>query len=197
MRFTASLPLPAAACSKLIALSQDPRDVYAWLENGDPLELQPRVAKIIREQAYLVDIERVVQKVMIYLARDSSSFTEGVDLNRWLELRTGPICRLVLEKDAQAWAKNSEWLPPDYVEMCHMLTLPPHRLMRSLTDFHRQPFEIRQAFFQLLILTKSPIQVLAEGLGPPWLLRERCLYACKALYLTPHEKARGEEGWHG
>lgn len=171
------------------------------LTTGDPLRLFQRSAERMREQAWLVDADRVFQRVVANLAIDPATYLgadqSNDDLEEGLDACIDHAIEQLLQSDQEeVRARNTEHDPDDprFEFLMYGFAVPARLTREASVGFNALPAEARRAFFVLLIETRSVEEALAAGLGPPERLRANCLRGLRALIDIGNSPDRGSNG---
>lgn len=174
---------------------EDPREVYARLiGDGDPLRIQERVAKRLREVWLLVEHDRLVTRTAILCAKGALAEPAPEDLEAWTLRKIDLALEQLVRRDEEA-----EQREPSFVEeeekvfplLTHALLREPQRVREHSVRFNALEPLARRAFFELMIEGREVLEVIEGG---PWnreSLRAYVLQALAALdFQLPTEKER-------
>ena len=144
----------------------------------------------MRSTAFLVDCERLFDRATVRIALVAHTFDPKHDLGAWLDGRIDESAQDLMRADAEYVAdrKEVDLSDPRLDSYQFLLALPPNQVLPALVAFNQCPFDERKAFFALLIEDIPVQECLDAGMGPPELLRERCLNALGAVLLDPLKK---------
>ena len=138
------------------------RQVLARLVPGDPLGLRPRVARRLREEALLLDVDRVHVRVLAHCARAAGHYKGRPAIEEWLQGRITEALADHLREQAEGGEGRGDAVEGTAVEMlAGPLHLDPHSARRALVAFHSLALEDRRAFFDW-ILERGQLDQLAH-----------------------------------
>lgn len=148
---------------------EDPREVYARLiGDGDPLRLQERVAKRLREVWFLLEHDRLVTRTAVLCAKAALAETAPEDLETWTIARIDQAIEQLVRRDEEA-----ERCDPQHLEeaekhfplLTHALLRDPARVREHSVRFNALEPLARRAFFELMIEGREVVEVIEGG---PW-----------------------------
>ena len=178
-------------------LSMDPEAAHALLRNGDTLALFNGVALRMREKAWLIDVDRVYQRVVANLALDPSVYLEGSDLQ---QIDAGlkrcidhSIDQMVRADEEEVQSGTTEHDPDDsrFAFLIEGFAVPGRHTREASVGFNGLSSGARAAFFALLIEVRTVDECLEDGFGPPDRLRQNCLQGLRALLDVGNSGASG------
>lgn len=166
----------------------DPGEILRILSAGDPLHLLERCARRVRDEAFLLDVERVHEDVLAGITLSASTLPESshaADWDDWLDERIEESMRCLLTSDQEGrragYGQLEEW-DARYEFLTLTLGIAPRNSREACVAFNGLCADVRQAFFALVMEGKTIEVCLSEGLGPREKLLERCLHALRALF---------------
>jgi hypothetical protein len=174
-------------------------DVLSRISNGDPLRLYPLCARHIRERCYVLDPDRVFERVLAIVAVGIELEAERCAEPAWLAGKLDESIQSVLEHDR---AEEQDGLPPDNPEehfrlFVEAFYIEPPLARLSSVRYNALDERLRRGFQKLLIEGLPLEEVLAmEGLGPPERLQLDILLGLKAIGLIDEEGVE-ELRWKG
>lgn len=149
-----------------------PREALARIIQGDPLGLRGTIASYLREEAYLLDADRVNLRSLARCARYATRYTGRPTLQRWLRSIVRGAVDDLLREEAQASRSAREGLAEEgaidraYLELAAPLGLDPGAMLAACAAFNLLPAEDRRAFFGLLIQART-LEELARDARVP------------------------------
>jgi len=155
--------------------------------DGDPLGLETRAMRRLRERGYLIDLDRLYLRGTAKVLDAIRSFAPPVDA--WLDARIDEAIREILQAD-----RESERLghPPEspqeplYEFVSHRFGIAPASARRMCVQFNGLPEEVRLTFTSIYVDGKSINRWVAEGHGPPDRVRAD-LRRALAVFTSPLE----------
>lgn len=164
--------------------SPSSRVVLERLIDGDPLELEARCRERMFAQAYFIDPKRLLLRVVARVAYHAPRYRGEPRLDDWLISCIDESLGDLVDEDREAEASNlpptAPW-DPRYAFISEILGVEPALARRACLNFNMLPIETRRAFFAIAVEGKSIHRYVAEGNGPPQLVRERLDAALRAL----------------
>jgi hypothetical protein len=164
--------------------SGDPMKILARLHPNDPLELWPRCAERISEQAVLLQPDRLYMRVVARLAYSGPAYRGEPPLDAWIGERMDVSLRELLSDDLEEERRE---LPtgleqdPRYVFLSKTLGIEIGLAPRVCNRFNNLPIEHRAAFFGVLIQGRG-IQGYATDQGvQPEQVKDLLLRAIRAI----------------
>jgi len=134
------------------------RQILARIVPGDPLGVRRVVARRVRERALLMDADRVQLRAFARCARLAGSYTGRPALEPWLADVVDEALRELLQEEAFA-AHDPRGagaaLPPAFGDLAAPLGLEPAAMRRACAAFNAAPEPDRQAFFRLVVESRS------------------------------------------
>lgn len=164
-----------------------PGQVLERLLGADPLGLRERAARRLEARCWLLDVDRLVARLAATCALEAPHWRGDPPLEVWLDARVDEaVAGLSAEPDDPARPAGPPWSI-----FAAPLGLDGQRLRRACGRFDGLPFEVREAFFRLVL----------DGDGPDAFARERGLSlteaarrARQALEVLRVALGRSEEG---
>lgn len=178
---------PTAAALLQSLCGADPEEVLARIFDGDPLQLQSLVMRVLRGNGFLLDPDRCMQHSLEEIAFTISGAddADAKDLDRvWLERCVDRACDHILAADEAA---ERRWI------LGHGAQEGSHRFLseafgvrwghgRSASvAFHRLPLRTRLAFFALCVERTPAERWLAQAGGSSTELRNDVWKVFEAL----------------
>lgn len=160
----------------------DPEEIYArLLGDGDPLRLQERVAKRLREVWFLLEQDRLVTRTAVLCAKAALAEPAPDDLEAWTIARIDQAIEQLVRRDEEA-----ERCDPQHVEesekhfplLTHALLRDPARVREHCVRFNALEPLARRAFFELMIEGREVVEVIEGG---PWNRESLHAYVLQAL----------------
>lgn len=176
----------------------DPREVYSRLVgDGDPLRLQERVAKRMREVWFLVEHERLVTRTAVLCAKGALAESAPEDLEAWTVLKIDKAIEQLVRRDEEAEQREPALVEEEekvFPLLTQALLRDPQRVREHSVRFNALDPLARRAFFELMLEGRELMEVIEGG---PWnreTLRGYVLQALAALDLPlPPEKPAKEK----
>ena len=172
-------------------LGKSPSEVLSRITTGDPLDLQQVCVLRLRDQALLIDPDRLLEKAMAHVAF-AASRTEEVDaVPEWLLGQVDVAIGSILTEDREQELQAPGCPPPNrmHYRFIHLAFATEPGLVRSAAvQFNRLPISARRGFFRLLV-DGLPVDECVRELGTTREeLRLGTLEALRALgHLKPGE----------
>lgn len=160
------------------------RDVLKRLIQGDPLELGPRCRDRIEIEGLLLDPSRLHLRAVARVARAARTYHGESELNGWILGWIDVSIRELLEEDREeerAGVLTSRAQDPRYAFVAETLGIEAPLARRACIAFNRLPREVRSAYYAVLILGKTVNRYVAEGNGPPEMVKARIEVAVQAV----------------
>jgi hypothetical protein len=175
----------------------DAREVYSRLTgDGDPLRIQERVAKRMREVWFLVEHERLATRAAVLCAKGAVAEPAPEDLEAWTVLKIDKAIEQLVRRDEEAEAREPALVEEEekvFPLLTQALLRDPQRVREHSVRFNALEPLARRAFFELMIEGRDLMEVIEGG---PWnreTLRGYVLQALAALDLPlPPEKPAKE-----
>jgi hypothetical protein len=175
----------------------DASEVYSRLiGDGDPLRLQERVAKRMREVWLLVEHGRLVTRTAVLCAKGAVSESAPEDLEAWAIVKIDKAIEQLVRRDEEAEQREPALVEEEekvFPLLTHALFRDPQRVREHSVRFNALEPLARRAFFELMIEGRELMEVIEGG---PWnreTLRGYVLQALAALDLPlPPEKPAKE-----
>jgi hypothetical protein len=175
----------------------DANEVYSrLLGDGDPLRLQERVAKRMREVWFLVEHERLVIRTAVLCAKGAVSEAAPEDLEAWSIRKIDAAIDQLLRRDEEAERREPALVEEEekvFPLLTYALLRDPQRVREYTVRFNALEPLVRRAFFELMIEGREVMEVIEAG---PWnreTLRGYVLQALAALDLPlPPETPKKE-----
>jgi hypothetical protein len=135
--------------------------VLALLIDGDPLELEARCAERVRAQAILLELQELQLRTIAHVARHGPSYRDRgtPPFDVWLAEKVRKAVGELIEEQAQrAGAGAIPEVPRDaqLVAIAEALGIEPEALALGCVAFNRSPYEVRSAFFGIVVDQRSP-----------------------------------------
>jgi len=160
-------------------------DVLSRLSNGDPLKLYPLCARRIREAYFVLDPDRVFERLLALVAVGIEVEAEKCGERDWLLGRVDRAIQSILDHDreeerAGVPAENPEEHFSLFVEALYLE--PPLARLASVR-LNALEERVRKGFYLLMIEGRPLEEVLEQGLGPEERLHGDILLALQAVSL--------------
>lgn len=162
------------------------REILQRLADGDPLRLEERCARRIRDRALLVDGTRVWRlacaEVARLAARDGAPRAD--DGAAWLTARIDTAIEEILRMDhaAERAGLAPEEGDADFEALHQALALAWGEVRRALVAFNGLPESTRRTFLEVVIEARPLDPDGADGAGSGEKLRKELQSAVRALY---------------
>jgi hypothetical protein len=175
----------------------DASEIHARLSgDGDPLRLQERIARRLRELWIMLEQDRVLKRALASCAYGAASEQAPEDLEAWTFAKIDLAIDQLRQRDAEAEEREPGLLAEDekhFPLLTECLLREPGRVRHYSVQFNALPELTRRAFFELLIEGRDVLEVIEGG---PWnreSLRAHVLQALAVLDLPlPPEPKRQE-----
>lgn len=164
------LPTPEEPVWKRVLAGKSPREILARLVDGDPLELRSRCESRLRAQAILLDQHRVQMRAVAHVARHAPSYEGSPSIDVWLAEKIRKAVQELLAEAVENAASGEIAEPPDderLLAIAEALGMDPHVLARGCVAFNRAKYEVRTAFFGLVLDGRDPIEWCRENSSTP------------------------------
>ncbi len=146
-----------------------PREVLARLIDGDPLDLGARCQDRLRRQALLLDLQRLYLRSLAHVSRDAVTYRGTPRFEFWIADKIRRSLKELQDEDRSRLdlpvtdTSGDPWL----IGLADLLGMDPRSLGRGCTAFNAAPFEVRTAFFGMLV-DRQPLARWAteQGLTP-------------------------------
>jgi hypothetical protein len=166
-------------------LSGSPREVLGRIVRDDPLGVREQVAARLREQAWLLDADRIELRTLARCARYAPRYQGRPELATWVAEHVSAAIEELLQEESESehGAESAGDVPAAFVTLARPLGLEPSSMRRACAHFNRLAFEERRAFFDLLILGRALDELAREsGVGATQIARR----ARRALDVVLH-----------
>ena len=168
-----------------------PSEILAKISAGDPLGLQGICSLRLRDQALLIDFDRLLERSLAAVAIAASRSSADEFIPEWLLGQVDLVIRGILAEDAEEerLAPGSPPRDPKYYRFVYLAYAVEVGLVRTATvNFNALPIDARQAFF-LLLVDGRPVDDCVRELGTTrGKLREDTLDGLRALgHIKPGE----------
>ncbi len=174
------------------------RAILARLVDGDPFEIGPRCVERMREEAFLVSLQRVHLRAVARTAYAAVHYRGTPPLAQWLRERIDESVREILAEDREAERDGSvvaEAPEPLHAHVAAALGVEASLGRRACNAFNRLPAPVRHAFFAVVIERKSVNRYVAEGNGPPSQVNAYLREASEAIEAATRWHEPGQQGW--
>ncbi|HVS19674.1 MAG TPA: hypothetical protein VMT18_13805, partial [Planctomycetota bacterium] len=118
------------------------------LADGDPLGIEERVRALLRQKAWLIDVERMLARGVAAVAFAAHRYNGFPDLERWIARELERAALMLIEEDREAVLDGR---PADFETAASLrwltesLGLPAAASTRATVAFHALPDEVRHA----------------------------------------------------
>ncbi len=175
-----------------------PREVLARISEGDPLEVRPRVARVLAREALLLDADRVHLRALVHTARAAALARGSVDARRSGDLLDRAAERAVREavrESRAAGSRPSGGRARDLFEaLAPHLGLDAQEAREAAAAFNECDPEDRRACFALLVEGRSLDELARGGSATEIASRaRRALGAALAKLGTPERASERKE----
>jgi hypothetical protein len=158
----------AAVHWRALLAGNSPREVLSRIVQGDPLGVRERVAQRLREDAYLLDADRVHLRCLARCARMAPRYRGSPELPVWIDALVVESVAELLREDAET--RRREPSQPArgacaFDALARPLGLDPAAMRQACVGVNRMPREDRKAFYELVIRGRS-LDALAQQSGP-------------------------------
>jgi len=175
-----------------------PSEVYSRvLGDGDPLRLQERVAKRLREVWLLVEHERLVTRTAVLCAKGALAEPAPADLESWTIGKIDQALEQLVRRDEEA--EQSDPLHVEETEkvfplLTDAMLRDPARVRGYCVRFNALEPLARRAFFELMIEGREVLEVIEGG---PWNRESLHAYVLQALATLDFPLPRARKGSSG
>lgn len=188
---------PSSRSVPEILRAADARTVLARLLEDDRLEIRSRCQARLRDQAMLVSIDRLYLRSAARIAHAASAYRGEPALDVWLGRMISISIRELLEEERE-WIRAGSGGETEQVglfaPLAAALGMEPGLLRRGCVAFNAQSYDVRRAFWALVI-ENVPLErfVEEEGCSRAQALR-RLQRATRAIGVNPERPLGGMEG---
>jgi hypothetical protein len=162
---------------------------------GDPAEIAPRCRDMLRERALLLDPTRLYVRSLARIAHAARRRGNRASLDEWLRDCIAKSIDDLVDEDRETESSGippSEPWDPRYAFLTEVLGLEPAIARRACVEFNLLPDRVRCAFFAVAIEGKTLRRFVAEGNGPPAVVRDDIARAAGILGVTISPRMLGE-----
>src|SRR5262245_3230055 len=157
-------PARASADWRALFAAPAPSAILARLVDEDPLRVRARVASGLRDEAYLIDADRVELRALARIARAAVRYDGRPEIGAWLAaIVRESIEELVREDLETEGAAAGDETAGAMGQLAAPLGLDPAAMSRACAAFNRLPQPDRRAFFDLVIQARSLDELCREG----------------------------------
>lgn len=166
--------------------TRSPREILAWLVDGDPLRIEERVTGRLADLALLVDAERLFLRSTARAAFAAARWRGDGELGAWLDLQIERAAKDLLDEDRAAERLGPVADPAEarYAFLADTLGIEAAVARRACVVFNALPLRVRRVWWRAVVERRSLEQCVSEGLGPARQVRadlERALLALSRL----------------
>jgi hypothetical protein len=131
-----------------------PEEIHAKLQTGDPLGIHGLGMSMLREEAYLIDPDRLRERALACIAHSASRATREDLGPEWLQGCVALAIRRILTEDQEDERASAGAPPADdtFYRFIHLAFATERGLVRSAAvRFNTLPKRARYAFFRMLV----------------------------------------------
>lgn len=139
-----------------------PREILARIVPEDPLGMRSIVAARLRQQAYLLDADRVHLRSLALCARWASRYQGQPAFSTWLERLVDQAATELLREEQEDFAAENSVPSSAFAALADPLGLEPRAMQVCCRAFNRLPLEDRRAFFELVLRVRSLDELARE-----------------------------------
>lgn len=167
------------------------REVLAALLCDDTLELSARCLARLRDQAVILPHQRLYLRTAARMAHAASTYRGAPPLDVWIAKCISISARQLLESERE-WAHHG--LGDDepgadfHASLASVLGMEPQMLRRGCVRFNGQAYEVRRAFWDLVIEGRSLEQAAETDKVDRTILERRLQRAASALGIEPPQR---------
>jgi len=157
-----------------------PREVLHRIHDGDPLGMVRRCQDRLIRRAILMDVARVFPVAIACVAHAAPRYRGEPPLDEWLERCIDRAVRSLIDRDTEEERSGIPPTPPfdsHLVRMSQILGVEAPLARWATVVFHHLPTPTRRAFHAVAFQGKTIHRWVAEGHGPPHVVRERITHA--------------------
>ncbi|MBK7876749.1 MAG: hypothetical protein IPJ77_13560 [Planctomycetes bacterium] len=140
-----------------------PREILARIVPEDPLGVRTIVATRLRQEALLLDADRVHLRALALCARWAPRYQGQPEIRTWLARLVDQSITELVREEQEELAPVEE---PGDAGVFHVLALPlglePRAVQLGCRAFNRLPVEERRAFFELVLRARTLDEVVRE-----------------------------------
>ncbi|MBK7645319.1 MAG: hypothetical protein IPJ19_20165 [Planctomycetes bacterium] len=164
--------------------SASPREILLRIAEGDPLEIAPRCTEFLREEAWLIDAERMTLRSFACTAYAAVGYRGAPPLSEWLHARLHEAARQLLEEEQEAVQSG---VPTSRQAEQHLRFLADalgvefpiaRRACVALNSLRREP---RRTVWAVLIEGRSASELDRESGRPTGSARAHLVQAVEAI----------------
>jgi hypothetical protein len=145
-----------------------PEEVFAHLSQGDPLRLQERTARRLREVWVLLEPDRVYRYALAVCATAAPAEEPAADLEAWALAKIDRAIDQLVRSDIEAERTRPDMLTDEeqnFPLLTDSLYVDPGRVRAVAVAFNRLEPLPRRAFFELLVEGRDVVACIEGG---PW-----------------------------
>lgn len=170
--------------SRLLAGSS-PREILSRLVQGDPLGVRQKLARVLDEQALLLDADRAQLRALARCAREAMRYNGKPEIETWLEERVREALAEIVREDAEAVRANAPIEPSSAFDaLARPLELDPVEMRRACAAFNRLPLQDRRAFFDWVLRSGSLDRLARDAQTNASEIARRARRALEVLLVT-------------
>jgi hypothetical protein len=160
-----------------------PREILNRLLDGDPLQIGERTRARLTSTARLIDPERWTVRSMARVAFAAPRWDKAGALAAWIDAQIERAAEDLLDEDRAALIEPTVVAESEarHAFLVQALGIEPEIALRACVVFNDLPFQVRRAFWALVVEGKSMASCVAEGLGSRQQVRADVRRALSAL----------------
>lgn len=151
---------------RALLAGNSPREILARIVPEDPLGVRTIVAVRLRQQALLLDADRVHLRSLALCARWAPRYQGQPEFRTWLERLVDQAASELLREEQEDFAHECVAPTSALATLAQPLGLDARVMQLCCRSFNRLPTEERRAFFELVLRGRS-LDELARESGTP------------------------------
>lgn len=155
---------------KAVLSGASPREVLARLVDGDPLDLRARCAERVRSQAILLEERLLHLRAVAYVARHAPAYRGAPAFEIWIADKIRLAVRdLLVEAEEELLSGAVPQAPQDerLLLVARVLGIEPELMARGCVAFNGAPYEVRAAFWGMVLEHRSPLAWAQQNASTP------------------------------
>lgn len=140
-------------------------ELLTRLSDGDPLQLYERVVRRARDEALLIDGDRLFSETLRHIVAVNRP-NRREDLDTWFAERIGTSIRTLLNEDCRSLSNGtpvSFETPHAFIEQA--FGVDSSTTLSASVAFNKLPMRARRAFLALLVEERSVAECIESNLG--------------------------------
>jgi hypothetical protein len=159
-------------------------EVLSRIADGDPLGVDLRCARRLRERALLLAQHRVLARSLAWIARSAIRYRGQPELDEWIATHVDLAIDTLLDEDREDERVGhplSEPLDPRFAFVSEVWGVEPSLARKACIAFNALPLAVRRTYWAVVVDGQTLRRHVAEGFGPRRLAEARLRRAITAL----------------